>query len=285
MNFRFGILAIVIFPVFSAEGQQQKDREERELSGPVHIVKIKTESIFSVPGEKPIDGGWVPSITTFDRAGNVVEGVDYNEKGEVDQRSVGEVDRSGNKIKEKHFDAEGRLLYTFTWSYDDDGNQIEIKDVSADGTVTSWTKVYYDQSGKEISHSCLGKDGVVSSITEVSYDQNGKVIGESWYYIDNLEQQGRSVTSYKNGGKTEEIQTFGPSGDPEYRYISSDDEKNKHTEESYDGTGKLISKQAYELTRNDKGNWITETCSEWELKDNELVLLRKVKTTRTITYF
>ena len=172
MHFRFGILASVLFLMLSADGQtlirlsrHQNDRDEDELSGPVHTVKVKTEPIFTAQGEKPVSDGWTPSVITYDRAGNALEIITYNEKGEVDQKSVGEVDRAGHKIGEQHFDSEGKLIDIWAWRYDDDDNQIEFKNVGADGWISIWSEFNYDQSGKLVSLLDLNEVGIIVRVT------------------------------------------------------------------------------------------------------------------------
>jgi YD repeat-containing protein len=255
-----------------------------ELSGPVHVVKVKTEPVFTAPGEKPVSDGWTPSITTYDRDGNAVEIVTYNDKGEVDQRSVGEVDRSGHKIGEQHFDSDDKLIDVFAWRYDDLGNPIEFKTIGANGSVSGWREFNYDQSGKIVSLLDLNQDGIVVTVTDVFYDQDGREMRESWP-TDQQGDGGSNVYSYSNGGKTVETRSFGANGNPDGRSVSSVDEKKNYTEEYYDAAGKLVRKETHEYTRDNQGNWTTDICSERQLRDNKLVLLGKVKTTRTITYF
>lgn len=265
------------------EAKRETDKDSRELVGPVHTVRIERQLIESFEGDE-FGSGWIPSLTNYNRDGNVQESVEYNDKGDFDCKLVSKFDSSGNKVLETYFGTDNLIVRKFAMRYDAEGNQIEFKNINADETVSLWTKFTYDKKRNLISHASLNAEGQVLSVTDLSYDKKGRLREESSRNakgaFDHL-----TVYSYNEKDKSKEISVFNAEGFLERRYFSSIDAKGNQTELSYDKNGKVTNKETYEYKRDSSGNWITETVSEWEDKDGSLILVRKKVTTRTITYY
>jgi hypothetical protein len=280
------LCCIVVYAQNGGTGKRKSDSNERDLLGPVHVVRIESELIESVD-KNDTGGGWVPSLITFDRVGNIEESVQYDGGGQVHVKVVAEMDKAGNKVKEVHTDNSGNILNTWLWEYDAEGNPTDFKCLRADGAIDSWSKALFDKEGKRLSHTALTAEGNVIFINRVTYNGDGKMSGESVTFIDGKPSDHNVITySSENGTEKEETSVIDSKGILKYRYVDLINKKGDETEFSYDGAGKLLDEQTCEYSKRDShGNWTVEIACFWEDKDGELVLKTKNLTKRTITYY
>lgn len=92
----------------------------------------------------------------------------------------------------------------------------------------------------------------------------------------------RAVYSYEEKGKGESLAVYNANKVLDRRYETSIDEKGNKTDLNYNADGKILRQETNEYTRHNHGNWVVELTTEWEDKNNRLILLRKKITRRTI---
>jgi YD repeat-containing protein len=288
MRLLLSALLIIMLSLSCAEAQttasakKKTDRDLRELVGLVHHVRITRELVETTEAEDNGDG-WIPSLTIYNRDGFIEEFHAYDDKGNLDYKSVSEFDSSGNKIRETDYNADGKLLRKTLTTYDSEGNAIEVKSYhNPDGSLSNWLRFSYNLEGDMVGHSSLDKDGQVISVTEYVYNQGGKEKQE-------ITSDGkgkpthRAVYSFSANG--EELTLFDSRVILERRYVSETNGKGERTELCYDKSGKLTGRETYTYERDAQGNWIKEVASEWEDKDGILAFKRTKITRRTITYY
>lgn len=278
------VVSFLPFAVGAQAGRTVKketDKELRELVGPVREVRIVRELVESAEGDE-IGDGWIPSLTIFNREGFVEEFHAYDDRGKFEYKSVSEFDASGNKVQEATYDAKGKLLRKTVMAYDASGNMIEVKNFhNPDGSLSDWIRYAYDREGEPVSHSYLDKKGRVTSVTKYSYDPERKEKEEVTYDAKG-QLTHRAVHSF---GDEQQIAVFNQNGVLQYRYVTLTDDKGNLTALDYDRDGTLSSKETYTYERDERGNWIKETASEWKNTDGRLAFVRTKITRRTITYY
>jgi uncharacterized protein YkuJ len=283
--FLSSILVFIFVFVAAAQkipAKRETERDQRELVGPVHYVRIRRELNRSTDG-KGFEGGWIPSLTVYNRNGAIKEFFAYDDKGNLDYKSVGKFASSGNKIEEDTYRTGEKLPRKKLMAYNPGGNIIENKDYNNyDGSMSEWQRFSYNRKGYVKSISYLSKDGRLLAVGKYlynqagkqrqwsSFDKSGKLLAKSLYYY------------HKNN---EEIRTYDNQGTLTARSITLVDDKGNQTEINYGKNGKPWNKARYSYKRDAHGNWIKEVCSEWEDKDGHLIFKRTKVTRRTIIYY
>lgn len=265
--------------------KRKADLELSKLKGPAHTVKI--DSVILENPENIGLSGWLPSLSTYDRKGNLTDFVEYDEKGEMREQSVIERDQAGRKVIESRIAADGSRLFSWVFRYDENGNQIEFDHIGANGSFDRGTRRTFDSRGKMTSFSDIEADGSVDCVTETSFTDDGEWLKESrrcrqeWINFDAVYSDIKT-----SEGKKSESRLFNMKGLLTDRYVYLTDEKGNRTDLQYEGNDLLRFKEALEYGGWDgHGNWTTEIRTFWKAINGNLQLYGKRKTTRTITYY
>ncbi len=174
----------------------------------------------------------------YDKRGNLLERIYYNEYGSIKKRLICTYDEEGNLLEKKEVDAKGSLLSR------------EVKSYDSRGRMTSETA--YDKGGR-FSYSWFSK-----------YNDKGNVLEKTIYHVPDLLAY-RQIYAYDEKGKLQQIVHSGRDGKTRqrviYRYNHSERLIGEFRQQAdgtifdikaniYDGAGNLIK----EISRS-KSRW------------------------------
>jgi len=286
------ILLIVMFLAVSLSGQdgitvkRKTDREDRGFIGPVHTVTIESWYIGDFDGTYHGSGGsgWPQAETTYNRAGNMVGRIEYDDEHQIKKTVICEIDSTGNEVKETELDPYDHA-YTTLADYDRDGNLIEDKRVREDGTIGSWTKYTVDKHGRITTQTELSSEGNILETEDRSYDGNGRLLMQTGHRLNEKDNY-QFVYTYTNeeGVEKKESQFFDYKGTLIIRTVLLTDKSGDITYLTYDGAGNLYRKFTRKYVERDShGNWTIEIYTGWDPK--KLIPLGKYFTRQMLTYY
>ena len=157
-------------------------------------VKTQTQWTYNYVDGKPSAKGYISSVTKYDTRGNVVEEINYNEKGEIISVTIQQYDSRDNKVNyERYQDNRKKMLYSQKTVYDAKGNK---------------TREY-------------GYDGASMYSNTFQYDENGR-LSEIRYTVENVLVERRQM---KYSGSKTEISIFDPNNNLTFRQENTHNDK------------------------------------------------------------
>ncbi len=266
-------------------GRRRSGRAMSDLNGPVNTIVVESR-ILEAPENTGLSG-WLNSRTVFDRDGEMLNFVVFDDKGEITETAVFETDANGRKTKESRIRPDGTPMVAFIFRYDGGGNQTETDVLGANGAFLRGTRRTFDEKGKMTSFADLEENGAIGCTTGTVFDDKGNWLKESrrcqreWAGFD-------SVNDYAEteNGKRIETRIFSTKGILTSRYVYETDKNGNQTDLKYEGQDNLREKETFEYSgRDSHGNWTTEIRTFWKVVDGTLTRYGLRKTTRTIKYF
>jgi hypothetical protein len=103
------IILIVILSVYTIPVTGQSKKLIREQN-------IKTIKVYEERPQKNKEK-LLESLTRYDRNGNIIEEIEYNNEGELKSHKKCKYDEFGNKIEEIEFDEDGQKISTTIYTY------------------------------------------------------------------------------------------------------------------------------------------------------------------------
>jgi len=222
----FCLLCIV--PVAS---QTKTDKERANLVGPVKTVERYLVGLGLKDGAVVELSRRTTQKTTYDRQGNIVEDLSYDQDSSISQR----------------------LVYT----YDAEGRSTGYNEFAAmlDKSLTIPRRHVYklDDKGRRVEYSVFESDGTRASYFVSKYDKNGNLTGEEWYSHTG-QLGGKTVSTFdEKGNKTSEAHYLGD-GSLSWKNVSKFDSNQNRTEllqyhadklryqiiSTYDNQGRLL---------------------------------------------
>ncbi|MER3498415.1 MAG: hypothetical protein C4308_07165 [Chitinophagaceae bacterium] len=128
------------------------------------------------------------NVIQLNEAGKKTETVEYSNTGSPDkkplytqkQKYVYNYDKKGNLIEAIAYNENGLLLNKTSWKYNSKGNQVEWK-LETPGYATSVRSFAYDDNKNKIEEKWYKPNGEVQFLFKYKYDDNGNKIEESKY--------------------------------------------------------------------------------------------------------
>jgi hypothetical protein len=258
--------------------KEPSDRENEELIGAVHTIGVTREILINKP-KSDVSFGLLPSLTTLNRDGNVTERLVYNDKGELDTKSVSNYDDAGKKIEEILSDRNNSLRARIVHVYNDEGVLIELEWYDRDNKLTNTHKVSHERTpdGAGATHASL-----VTAFTVVTKNADGKPAEENFFTKDEKLVL-RAVYEYTPEGVT--TKNFDPFGVLISTYKDNYAEKKSRILTNYDSQNGTSDKFMFSYELDSQGNWIIEKMLQWTEKNGTSTLIGKKITRRTITYY
>ena len=251
-------------------GQTQTAREDSGYRGPIAAVTIRSVKYSRADGKVTKSKKLLRSTERFDRHGNLLRRVEYEDDGifNWDERSIfrrGKVvgwtvssgpkddfssffyrfDRAGNIIEENSYDEAGKLSNQTTYKYDRKNHEIERVSGTRPWEEYKVTISRYDAKGRQIEVSTFLKTSKsIAPLNDMGYYRRVLHYGNEkrWNSAESFSADGKlvSVTKLKRdryGNETEYV-VYNGSGDVKskgrYKY-------------DYDRHGNLIVEKSYRL--------------------------------------
>jgi hypothetical protein len=143
---RIFIVAFLLGNLIQMFGQadfEAKDRDRIATNDVKRQIQWEYDYINGVPSTK----GYKCSATTYDKNGNPVEIINYDQNGTISSVLVYTYDAQNNKTSYSRFKGnKDQLSYNQTLKYDQKGNK--IIESGFDGTSTFYNSFYYGTNGK-----------------------------------------------------------------------------------------------------------------------------------------
>jgi len=239
MNVKFLVIIFLVFVWMNpVAAQSDFDAKEKERMAKAK-VKTQTEWTHEYVDGKPSAKGVKATVTKYDTRGNVIEVVNYNEKGDIISVFVHEYDSRDNKVNfEQYQDNRRRLLYSRKTMYDARGNK---------------TREY-------------GFDGATGYNNTFKYDGNGK-LSEINYFVENALNEKRI---FKYSGNKTEISIYDAGNNLTFRQENTYNDKGLLVSEVRIG-GKGNTVHSLNLQYNNAGDLTEESKT---LADNKLDYLK-----------
>lgn len=225
----FFIVATVSLSSVSAQSRRFAFSEDK-LLGPVHTVQVENGRIIIVDG-KEIDVARKPhQKVVYDRRGNEIERINFDEGGAVTNRTVQLIDAQGRSGGWESYEAQGdgkgeRLKNRSEFLYDERGNRVEIR-IYRNGELTQRTTTSYDAAGNVLEEVMVTDGGSYKQTKKNSFDADGRLTKT---VFDTNGRVGVSEYSYNAVGNK-----------VGYKHSHSDGRNNQASKYVYDSRGKEI---------------------------------------------
>lgn len=256
-------IALIIVSIFTvATFAQKTDLQQNNFNGPVNTVRMEKN-------------GQICGITTYNRAGNMIEQIEYD-KGEPRTNTVYHYQESGRLNDIIISNAHGLPIKTAVYSYDDGDIIKRYYNVNGD--------LWYKEIQQKDSISTYDKDGNLIQQTHTNKSADGKKIETSLYMQADSTALARAWTArtIENGNQT--TLTFDSSDADTGKIITTRNNDGSVMEiANYNATGTLTNKRIVKRSLDSYGNWILENTFDQDVKTSTLKLIET--TSRTITYY
>jgi hypothetical protein len=114
-------------------------------------VKSVQDLNFSYnPADSGALGHFFKEYLKFNKAGNLVERIDYQKDGKFSLRYIFRYDRAGNYVEKKSFAEDGSLRSLQTFDFDKEGNMIRTAKYNGADSLVEVHKHYYDEHGRMV---------------------------------------------------------------------------------------------------------------------------------------
>jgi len=189
------------------------------------------------------------SANSFDRRGNMLEDIKYNNDGNEARKISYVYDGDGNKIEEFRYIA-GNLNKQKKYCYDGNGNRTEEARYTHRGDLVYRINYEYDKDNNKIKEIRYSNEGKLTHQNTYIYNTDGKLT-ELTSYDPAREDISRIVWKYDNAGN-KVIETEYHGNRIDHTYTCEYDENNHliKEEKEYSAGTKTI----YEYSRDESGN-------------------------------
>lgn len=252
-----GVL-LVILTIPSSSAQTQWSQNTERLIGLVHTVQIEFSEVTVVENKEVESGRRPHHRVVYDRNGNEIERINFNQDGSPEDRTVHIIDANGRVAGWEEYELEGegkrkRLTTRSEWTYDKDGNRIEAR-VYTQGALSSRTTAIYDSAKRLINETTITDNGSWKTTRKFSYNADGhltKTVVDTNGGIEVIEQSydaSGNLAGYKYLGTGGEVSKSG------YVYNTFGNETERNAEDaiskfkmitSYDSRGRVTTRTTY----------------------------------------
>jgi serralysin len=219
-------LLLVIFALSTSLVWGQNSLEQKEkarMSG--NNVKKQTQWAYDYVSGKPVSNGYISCMTSFDKAGNTTEIINYK--------------------------TDGKITSILNYTYDSKGNKTSYTRYQGNREKLTYSqKISYDSNNNKLSET--GFDGSGNYSNAFSY-VNGK-LSSIKYTTDNLVTEKRS---FKYNGTQTEISIYSPDDKIIAKEVNIYDVKNNLIEEARYANKDVTQKKQYQY--DPKGLVVEET--------------------------
>lgn len=253
------LLVTTILTIPSASAQTKWFLNTERLIGPVHTVQIEF-SEGTIVENKEVDSARRPhQRVVYDRSGNEIERINFNQDGSIENRSVQIIDGNGRIAGWEDYEPEAdgkrqHLTSRSEWIYDKGGNRSEAR-VYIQGALSSRTTAFYDTAGHLLNETMITDNDTYKVTKRFTYDSGGrltKTVVDTNGAIESTEQ------SYDASGNLAGYKYFGPGGqnvgEVRYTYDAFGTETERNTEDaiskskiitSYDSRGRVSTRTTH----------------------------------------
>ncbi|WP_323973966.1 hypothetical protein [Capnocytophaga sp. G2] len=262
---------------FSSFAQDDNMLPYLRLKGKIESVRIIPYEVQEKDDktiEKNISIGFLydkNAFIRFNKAGKVIEKIDYNNKNEVTRHRELSYDNKNRCINEKVYNKEGKMTQEISTTYDDK------KKESRETDHRRITVCQLDDRGNPINCATFTTEGKLIEKCYTTYDKDNKVL-EKVYRTPNNDKKYVFHNEYNDNGyhtKISEDDYVNFTDNIKVNYFYKDAPLPYQQSLSANGTLPAYSDLSYQYDK--KGNWIRK---EVRYKD-KLVFLVELK----ITYF
>ncbi len=116
---------------------------------------------------------FVESNLKFDKDGNVIEEIEFNNDGTFKKKETRIYNKNGEVTQECHYDKNDLLLTKLVITYNSNNDKLSEHKTDGSGKVLSWTKYGYDTMGEKIFELELDDKGKTITKSMFTYDNNG----------------------------------------------------------------------------------------------------------------
>ncbi len=266
---------------------RKSDTENEHLFGPVKSVTREQFNTSKILGLFTSKRSRLISSISLNTEGNKTEETYFNTGGASVHRTSYSYDRNGRKTVQLM--RQGTIHGETTYSYDQEGRKIEaLEQIGEKTLVTRRYTASYDAQGRQIEAgyseggreakayylysyeagrlselSTLNAEGIVFHRVVYWYDESGRLIGESAYRPDgNLYK--KSLFSYQDGRKKEEMITFNEDGSLNFGLVQVYDGRDNVVEAGDLDQGTKCCKTVRIYEYDQVGNWTKQTVQSVE---------------------
>jgi hypothetical protein len=221
----------------------------------VQALQIMSQSTWShtVDAAGTIGAGYRSSYVAYDRNGNVVDQITYDNEGGILRRIVNSYDSEGTLVESVGDEPERTGVVRSEFSYD--GERItRVMSYRPDGTLITDTRYEYDDSGRITVAQTEAPDAGISQrlvyeyndaddvVTVAGYDAQGRAVTRSETVFDADGRPLESTGFLPDGGVSEfTIYTYGAQEGPtEIAVEDADGVVLERTTNAYDVDGRLV---------------------------------------------
>jgi len=160
--------------VGSVSGQRKSDRETSDYRGPVSVVTTRSVKYKIVDGKLTKTKNQLRSIERFDRRGNLLRKIEWDDNGIVkwDERNIF---RRGKVVGWKVSSGPKDPFDSFFYRFDRKGNIVEENSYDKAGELDSQTKYKYDKTNREIERVLGTESDEEQIVTRNVYHGRGRV--------------------------------------------------------------------------------------------------------------
>lgn len=192
-------------------------------------------------------------IYNYDKNGNCIESINYNQDKMVVDYGKFHYDKNGNIQDETFYDSSDNMISKYVYSTDKKGNILEQLEFNKDEELEVSHLSKYNSASLEVEHTTCFYENGNRMFTKQTFDYNsaGKIT-ESVLYDDEKNVLGRWVYIYNE--KVSVIQ-----------------------EEVFDADERMVEKRTYTYEYDSVGNWVTRTSYDAISGDAQVITVRKIE--------
>jgi YD repeat-containing protein len=179
MQFRFvcSLLLITFLSLAPASAQNKWDLNTEHLLGPVHTIQTELAEIRLVDGKQVETGRRPHQKVVYDRVGNEIERINFNQDGSIENRTVQIIDAQGRIAGWEGYEPQTggtdlRLTGSSEWIYDEKGRRIETRGYT-NGVLTYQTTATFNTAGLLVKETRITDGGAWTETKKYEYDSNG----------------------------------------------------------------------------------------------------------------
>ena len=278
------ILALSLFSACHAEAQLRSDRENNNLSGAVHTIRVQKSPLVK-EGGRYVAGPPESSEVTYNEKGNKTEELKYKAGNSVDSKSVFDYDTTGNLTAVTVYNADGSIYLKRVRKSIQvmEGRKVEESILASGTTLYAKTFYIFDNQDRAIELAGFDANGKPGARVVTIYGANGKPTEVEFSHNTSL--TGKLVFSYDAQGNQTEHVEYDAAGVRGSKYVFTGDLKRGSQIETaeYDGNDNLVNKESYVREFDSHGNWIKETKSKFNLQSGKFEPVEVTR--RIITYY
>lgn len=183
MKTSLAALIVLFLLAHPALAGKKSDKEQERLIGPVKTVLIEFTKITNEKG-KWVESARTPWLSnTYDLKGNRVQEDQLYEDVSLNFKSVFTYDAAGNLKEGIEYDYKGFPTFKWTYAYDPEQNRIEEKRTQINGVLFSKVLYTYDKNGNLIEEVRQQIHSTKDFKWVYLYDGEGKKVEENFYLV------------------------------------------------------------------------------------------------------